>query len=81
MDGSCFGANCKDLKMQTFDEANKCVIPKTVDESVDGCKSTRCVILMYWPCTYSSRAPDRPGYDKYVTRENSRRRGLTYVID
>jgi hypothetical protein len=36
MDGSCFGANCKDLKMQSFTEANKCAISKTVKEDVDG---------------------------------------------
>jgi len=40
MESSCFGANCKELKSQTFTEANKCAIPKTVSEQVDGCKST-----------------------------------------
>jgi len=38
MDGSCFGATCKDLKSQTFEEANKCAIAKSVKEDVDGCK-------------------------------------------
>ena len=39
MESSCFGATCKELKSQTFTEANKCAIPKTVNEQVDGCKS------------------------------------------
>ena len=36
MASSCFGANCNVLKSQSFAEANKCAIRKTVDEDVDG---------------------------------------------
>ncbi|KAF2733835.1 hypothetical protein EJ04DRAFT_604147 [Polyplosphaeria fusca] len=36
MDQSCFGATCKGLKTQTFTDANKCAIKKTVNEDVDG---------------------------------------------
>lgn len=40
MDANCFGANCKELKSQSFTEANKCTIPKTVQEDVDGWTSS-----------------------------------------
>ncbi|KAI1169674.1 hypothetical protein F4777DRAFT_592542 [Nemania sp. FL0916] len=36
MDASCFGANCRTLKSQTFEEANKCGVQNMVDENVDG---------------------------------------------
>jgi len=36
MDQSCFGATCTGLKTQTFTQANKCAIPRTVNEDVDG---------------------------------------------
>ena len=38
MDQGCFGAQCAALQSQTFDQANACSVPTTVDESVDGCK-------------------------------------------
>jgi len=37
-DKGCFSATCGNQKSQTIDVANKCVIPKTVKEDVDGCK-------------------------------------------
>lgn len=36
MDANCFGATCKALKSQSFADANKCAIQKTVKEDVDG---------------------------------------------
>ncbi|OAL05039.1 hypothetical protein IQ06DRAFT_268727 [Phaeosphaeriaceae sp. SRC1lsM3a] len=36
MDANCFGATCKALKTQSFTDANKCAIAKTVQEDVDG---------------------------------------------
>jgi hypothetical protein len=38
-DRGCFSAVCGGLKTQDISVANKCVIPKTVKEDVDGCKS------------------------------------------
>ncbi|KAI5856165.1 hypothetical protein GGS23DRAFT_438939 [Durotheca rogersii] len=32
----CFAANCPTLETQSFEVANKCAIPRTVDEPVDG---------------------------------------------
>ncbi len=39
MDAGCFGATCTALKTQAFADANKCAVPDTVQETVDGCKS------------------------------------------
>jgi hypothetical protein len=36
MQSSCFGATCNLLKSQSFADANKCAVPKTVNEDVDG---------------------------------------------
>jgi hypothetical protein len=36
MDGACFGATCTGLKTQAMATANKCVVPKTVNEDTDG---------------------------------------------
>ncbi|KAI0099009.1 hypothetical protein GGR51DRAFT_576420 [Nemania sp. FL0031] len=36
MDASCFGATCKALKTQTFEEANKCAVRNVVQEDVEG---------------------------------------------
>jgi hypothetical protein len=38
MDAACFGASCSKLKTQSFADANKCAVPDTVKEPVDGCK-------------------------------------------
>ena len=38
MDAGCFGASCKALKTQAFTAANKCAVPDTVKESIEGCK-------------------------------------------
>ena len=42
MDSNCFGATCKELKTQSFDEANKCAVPNTVAEETEGCKCAAC---------------------------------------
>ncbi|TVY81377.1 hypothetical protein LSUE1_G007180 [Lachnellula suecica] len=36
MDNACFGATCKGLTTQTTATANKCSVPKTVNENEDG---------------------------------------------
>ncbi|KAG9232270.1 hypothetical protein BJ875DRAFT_428040 [Amylocarpus encephaloides] len=36
MDAGCFGASCKALKTQAFTAANKCAVPDTVREPVEG---------------------------------------------
>ncbi|KAF2269645.1 hypothetical protein CC78DRAFT_601812 [Lojkania enalia] len=36
MDANCFGATCSALKSQSFTEANKCAVQKSVNEPVDG---------------------------------------------
>lgn len=41
MEAGCFGATCTPLKTQAFTEANKCAVPDTVKEPVDGCKFLR----------------------------------------
>lgn len=38
MDGRCVGATCLDLRVQSFNDANKCVVNKMVNEDTDGCK-------------------------------------------
>jgi len=38
-DKGCFSATCGGLRSQDITTANKCTIPKTVVEDVDGCKS------------------------------------------
>jgi hypothetical protein len=35
---SCMGAACGGLKTQAVDNANKCSVPKRVEEEHDGCK-------------------------------------------
>lgn len=37
MSANCFGATCKELKTQSFTEANKCTVPRRTTEEVDGC--------------------------------------------
>jgi hypothetical protein len=46
MDSSCFGATCTGLKTQTYTEANKCAIKRTVNEDVDGCEYLTSDMLM-----------------------------------
>jgi hypothetical protein len=46
MDSSCFGATCTGLKTQTYTEANKCAIKRTVNEDVDGCEYSISEMLM-----------------------------------
>ena len=46
MDGRCVGATCLDLKVQSFNDANKCAVDKKVDEDTEGCK---CCILTRTP--------------------------------
>ena len=41
MDASCYGASCGDLKTQEVVSADKCVVPITVDEVTEGCKSNK----------------------------------------
>ncbi|RDL38145.1 Uncharacterized protein BP5553_05578 [Venustampulla echinocandica] len=36
MDSSCFGATCNQLKSQSFADANKCAVPDTVQEKING---------------------------------------------
>ena len=36
IDANCFGATCSALKTQSFADANKCAVPKTIQEDVDG---------------------------------------------
>jgi hypothetical protein len=43
---SCMGAACGGLKTQAVDNANKCSVPKRVEEEQDGCK--------YWLKCYLS---------------------------
>ncbi len=38
MEAGCFGATCSALKTQSFTQANKCAVPASVDEDVNGCK-------------------------------------------
>ncbi len=38
MEAGCFGAACSALKTQAFTEANKCAVPTTVSEDVNGCE-------------------------------------------
>ncbi|OCL09543.1 hypothetical protein AOQ84DRAFT_388101 [Glonium stellatum] len=40
MDSNCFGATCKELKSQTFTEANECAVANSVNEAVDGWLTT-----------------------------------------
>ncbi|KAH8893952.1 hypothetical protein GQ53DRAFT_840230 [Thozetella sp. PMI_491] len=40
MEAGCFGATCSALKTQTFAQANKCAVPMTVNEDVNGWLST-----------------------------------------
>jgi hypothetical protein len=37
-DNGCFSAVCGNQKTQDITAANRCTIPKTVTEDVDGCK-------------------------------------------
>ncbi|EPE31983.1 hypothetical protein GLAREA_12065 [Glarea lozoyensis ATCC 20868] len=36
MEAGCFGASCSALKTQDFGTANKCAVPDTVREPVEG---------------------------------------------
>lgn len=38
MDGACFGPTCAGLKTQAMATANKCSVPKAVNENTEGCK-------------------------------------------
>ncbi len=38
MDAGCFGATCSKLKTQSFVDANKCAVPDSVKEQVNGCE-------------------------------------------
>jgi hypothetical protein len=38
MEAGCFGATCTPLKTQAYADANKCAVPDTVPEQVDGCE-------------------------------------------
>jgi hypothetical protein len=38
MNAGCFAATCSALKTQAYADANKCAVPDTVKETVDGCK-------------------------------------------
>lgn len=49
MNARCNGDVCNVLKTQTTEEAEKCTIPQTVEEEVDGCK------LLPWPSLTSMR--------------------------
>jgi hypothetical protein len=40
MDSRCTGDTCTELKYQSSEDAMKCTIPGTVQENVNGCKST-----------------------------------------
>lgn len=54
MEGSCFGASCSTLKSQSFSDANKCAVPDTVKEDVNGCKSGLTFLGLF----YLSLIPD-----------------------
>ncbi len=45
----CFSATCGNQKSQDISVAKKCVIPKTVHEEVDGCKSSPWLSICF-PC-------------------------------
>jgi len=49
-DKGCFSATCGGLRSQDITTANKCTIPKTVVEDVDGCRS-----IMYANYTMENR--------------------------
>jgi hypothetical protein len=67
MEGSCFGATCGTLTSQSYTEANKCSVKKSVpEESVDGCKYTMEQLILGVLLTRFIRDGSNSRTDEYI---------------
>jgi len=50
LNARCSGDKCKELLTQSAEDSEKCIIPQTMKEDVDGCKSARADIDLWLTC-------------------------------